>query len=175
MYKDLRYQLDYDNTMDTAWTPDCSIHGSIQAHHSSSLGQVQHCWSHSKLLIQTEKYVCSYLWAFHPIFSFFVLVNELTNNENRLVIFCTMFSVCKARQARQKLKIIKKQTNYYVIFSFFETFVNQNKKRKVSKLCNRGTGRGVGNLPRRFWQIRLSHPEFQTFLRLWRSKSNANT
>ena len=136
MYKDLRYQLDYDNTMDTAWTPDCSIHGSIQVHHSSSLGQVQHCWSHSKLLIQTEKYVCSYLWAFHPIFSFFVLVNELTNNENRLVIFCTMFSVCKARQARQKW-IIKNKTNYYNKFSFFVTFVNQNKNKKWDeKLIN---------------------------------------
>ena len=70
-------------------------------------------------------------WAFHPIFHFSFWLTKFPETKIGCVVFCTMFSVCKARQARQKWKIIKKQTNYYVIILFFVTFVNQNKKRKM--------------------------------------------
>ena len=65
-------------------------------------------------------------------FLFFILVDKVTKNKKiGCVIFCTMFSVCKARQAKQKWKIIKKNTSYYVIFWFFITFVTQNGKQKM--------------------------------------------
>ena len=46
------------------------------------------------------------LWAFHPIFCFSFWLTKLPKMKIACVIFCTMFFVCKARQARWKWKKI---------------------------------------------------------------------
>ena len=59
----------------------------------------------------------AFVLAFYPIFLFLFWLTKLPKTKIGCVIFCTMFFVCKARQARQKWKMIKnKQTNYYIIF-----------------------------------------------------------
>jgi len=69
--------------------------------------------------------------SFLSHFWFFVLA-KLPKTKTGCIIFCTMFLVCMARKGRRKgKKNIEKQTNYYVIFSFFINFVNQNEKRKM--------------------------------------------
>jgi len=62
-------------------------------------------------------------------FLFSILVDEVTNNENRLHDFlCNVFRL----QGKTKMKNNKKkQTDYYVIFLFFITFFNQNEKQKM--------------------------------------------
>ena len=70
------------------------------------------------------------LWAFHLILRFSFWLTKLPETKIGCVIFWKMFSVCKARQARQKWKIIKKQTNYYVIFSFLHNFRQPKWKTK---------------------------------------------
>ena len=69
--------------------------------------------------------------SFLSHFWFFVLA-KLSKTKTGCIIFCTMFLVCMARKGRRKgKKNIEKQTNYYVIFSFFINFVFQNEKRKM--------------------------------------------
>ena len=65
------------------------------------------------------------LWAFHPIFRFsiFILVDEVTKNKNRLHDFLYNVFLLQGKTGKTKTK-----TNYYVLFSFFVTFVNQNEK-----------------------------------------------
>ena len=63
---------------------------------------------------------------------FFVLVDEVTKNEDRLRDFlCNVFRL-QGKTGTKKMKNNKqtnKQTNYYVISLFFITFVNKNEKR----------------------------------------------
>ena len=68
-----------------------------------------------------------YVW----LISFFVLVDEVTKNENRLRDFLYDVFCVQGKTGKTKMKNDKKQTNYYVIFLFFVTFVNQNEKRKM--------------------------------------------
>ena len=73
------------------------------------------------------------LVSFSSHFWFFVLVDEVTKNENRLRDF--LYDVFrlqgKTGKTKMKMKNNKKQTNYYAIFSFFVTFVDQNEKQKM--------------------------------------------
>ena len=87
-------------------------------------------------LARRGEFKVSHSWAFHPNFCFFFWL-KLPKTKIGCVIFCTMFSVCKARQARQKWKIMNKLINYYVIFSFFVTFISQNKKRKMGSKAHK--------------------------------------
>jgi hypothetical protein len=66
--------------------------------------------------------------SFSSHFLFFILVDEITKNENRMSDF--LYDVLRLQGKRSKMKMenIKKETNYYVIFLFFVTFVNQNEK-----------------------------------------------
>ena len=73
---------------------------------------------------------------------FFLLLfclTKLPKTKIDCMIFCAMFSFCKARQ---NWKIIK-QTNklFKVIISFFITFVNQNEKRKMGWKAHKSTHR----------------------------------
>ena len=68
--------------------------------------------------------------SFH--FLFFVLVDEVTKNENRLRDF--LYNVFRLRgktgkTGKTKMKNNKKQKK--VLCNIFVTFVNQNKKRKM--------------------------------------------
>ena len=74
------------------------------------------------------------LMRFYPIFFFSFCLTKLPKMKICFVIFCTMFYVCKARQARQKWKIKNNETNNYIIFLVFVTFVtfvNRNEKWKM--------------------------------------------
>ena len=75
-------------------------------------------WLRSFYLLIEYKIMYIYRWAFQPIFHFSFWLTKLPKTKIGCVIFCIMFSIFKARQARQKWKIINKQTNYYVIFLF---------------------------------------------------------
>ena len=68
--------------------------------------------------------------SFSSHFSFFVLVDEVTKNENRLRDFLYDVFHLQGKTGKMKMKNNKIQANYYVIFSFFVTFVNQNEKMK---------------------------------------------
>ena len=76
--------------------------------------------------------------SFLSHFSFFVLGDEVTKNRLRDFLYneCQLLSICKARQVRQKLKIMIKKP-YYVIFSFLVTFVNQNENEKWDEKLKR--------------------------------------
>jgi len=67
--------------------------------------------------------------SFLSHFLFFVLVDEVTKNESRLRDF--LYNVFHLQGKTGKMKMKNNKTNYYVIFSFFVTFVNQNEKRKM--------------------------------------------
>ena len=71
--------------------------------------------------------------SFSTHFSFFVLVDEVTKNENRLRDFLYYVFHFQSKTGKTKMKNNKKQTNDYVIFSFFVTFVNQNEKQKMGR------------------------------------------
>ena len=58
----------------------------------------------------------------------FVLVDRITKNENMLRDFLFDVFCLQGKTGKTKRKNTKKQTNYYIIFSFFITFVNQNEK-----------------------------------------------
>ena len=73
--------------------------------------------------------ICVYLWAFHPIFRFSFWLTKLPKTKIGCMIFCTMFSVCKARHVRWKWKMIKK--TYYVIFRFLYLLSTKMKKWKM--------------------------------------------
>ena len=66
--------------------------------------------------------------SFSSHFPFFVLVDKVTKNKNRLRDFLYYVFRLQGKTGKTKIKNNKKQTNYYVIFSFFVTFVNQNEK-----------------------------------------------
>ena len=68
--------------------------------------------------------------SFSSHFLFFILVDEVTTNENRLRDFLYDVFRLQGKTGKTKMKNNKK-TNYYVIFLFFVTFVNQNEKRKM--------------------------------------------
>ena len=66
------------------------------------------------------------------IFLFFVLVDEVTKNENRLHNFLYGVFRLQCKTGKMKMKNNKKtKQTIYVIFLFFVTFVNQNQKRKM--------------------------------------------
>jgi len=67
--------------------------------------------------------------SFLSHFLFFVLVDEVTKNESRLRDF--LYNVFHLQGKTGKMKMKSNKTNYYVIFSFLATFVNQNEKRKM--------------------------------------------
>ena len=69
--------------------------------------------------------------SFSSRFSFFVLVDEVTKNENRLRDFLYDVFRLQGKRGKMKMKNNKKQTNYYIIFSFFVTLINQNEKQKM--------------------------------------------
>ena len=59
--------------------------------------------------------------SFSSHFPFFVLVYEVTKNENRLGDFLYDIFRLQGKTGKTKMKkIIKRQTNYYLIFSFFK-------------------------------------------------------
>ena len=64
-------------------------------------------------------------------FLFLVLVDKVTENKNRLRDFLYDVFRLQGKTGKTKMKNDKKQTNYYIIFLFFVTFVNQNEKRKM--------------------------------------------
>ena len=66
--------------------------------------------------------------SFSSHFSFSVLIDDVTKNENRLRDFLYDVVHLQGKTGKTKIKNNKKQTNYYVIFSFFVIFVNQNEK-----------------------------------------------
>ena len=68
--------------------------------------------------------------SFSSHFSFFVLVDEVTKNENRLRDFLYDVFRLQGKTGKMKMKNNKEQTNYYVIFSFFRNFCQPKWKRK---------------------------------------------
>ena len=62
-----------------------------------------------------------WIMSFSSHFSFFVLVDEVAKNENRLRDFLYDVFRLQGKKGKTKMKNNKKQTNYYVIFSFFVT------------------------------------------------------
>ena len=59
--------------------------------------------------------------SFSSHFRFFILVYEVTKNENRLGDFLYDIFRLQGKTGKTKMKkIIKRQTNYYLIFSFFK-------------------------------------------------------
>ena len=72
------------------------------------------------------------IWAFHLIFGFSFWLTKLPKMKIGCMIFCTN---------KTKMKNNKKQTNYYVIFLFFVTFVNQNEKHKMGWKAHRYSNR----------------------------------
>ena len=68
--------------------------------------------------------------SFSSHFLFFILVDKVTKNENSLRDFCTMFFVCKARQARRKWKIIKNKNRLLCDISVFRNFCQPKRKNK---------------------------------------------
>ena len=70
------------------------------------------------------------LWAFHPIFCFSFWLMKLSKTKISCEICCTMFSVCKARQAGPKWKIIIIKKLYYILFFLFHNFCQPKRKKK---------------------------------------------
>ena len=68
-----------------------------------------------------------YVW----LISFFVLVDEVMKNKNRLHDFLYDVFRLQGKKGKTKMKNNnKKQTNYYVIFSFFVTSSTKTKNKK---------------------------------------------
>ena len=67
--------------------------------------------------------------SFSSHFPFFVLVYEVTKNENRLGDFLYDVFRLQGKTGKTKMKkIIKRQTNYYIIVSFFK---NEKRDKKL--------------------------------------------
>jgi len=93
---------------------------------ATCIGHGLNCWA-CPTLLACHTYFTT-LMSFSSHFSIFISVDEVTKNENRLRM---MFFRLQGNTGKTKMKNNKKQTNYYVIFSFFVTFVNQNEKPKI--------------------------------------------
>ena len=65
-------------------------------------------------------------------FSFLVLVDKVTKNKNRLCDFLYDVFHLQGKTGKTKMKNDKKQTNYYVIFSFFRNFCQPKNWMKSS-------------------------------------------